>query len=303
MDQTNYYRSVSLPPSLRILRIYSIHYFEYASDFSFPGESHAFWEFLCVDKGWVLVTARDRQLRLEKNQIIFHEPNEFHALRADGQTAPNLIVVSFACDSRAMNFFRSRIFTVDETERQLLAALIREARLLFSSPLNDPLLPCLEKAPDPPFGSAQMVQLLLTQFLIRLQRRYTLPPEKPAGVSTVSKNERLYGHILLYLNQRVREPLTVPQICHDNLISSSCLQRLFRQHHGCGVMCYFGDLKIEEAKRLIRSRSMNITQIAYWLGYSSIHYFSRQFTRRTGMTPSQYAASIKSLSDTYRPEA
>ena len=36
---------------IRIGKIYSIHYFEYMSDFSFEGESHDFWEFICVDKG------------------------------------------------------------------------------------------------------------------------------------------------------------------------------------------------------------------------------------------------------------
>ena len=41
----------------------------------------------------------------------------------------------------------------------------------------------------------------------------------------------------------------------------------------------------------------NFTQIADRLGFSSIHYFSRQFKRITGMTPSEYASSIKALSD------
>ena len=36
---------------INIGKIYSIHYFEYMSDFSFEGESHDFWEFICVDKG------------------------------------------------------------------------------------------------------------------------------------------------------------------------------------------------------------------------------------------------------------
>ena len=42
---------------------------------------------------------------------------------------------------------------------------------------------------------------------------------------------------------------------------------------------------------------MNFTQISETLGYSSIHYFSRQFKKLTNMTPSEYASSIKALSE------
>ena len=42
---------------------------------------------------------------------------------------------------------------------------------------------------------------------------------------------------------------------------------------------------------------MNFTQIADALGYTSIHYFSRQFKKITGMTPSEYASSIKVLAE------
>ena len=48
---------------------------------------------------------------------------------------------------------------------------------------------------------------------------------------------------------------------------------------------------------MIRSGQMNFTQISEYLGYSSIHYFSRQFKRSTGMTPSEYVSSIRALAD------
>ena len=38
-------------------------------------------------------------------------------------------------------------------------------------------------------------------------------------------------------------------------------------------------LKIEAAKQMIRDEQMNFTQISESLGYSSIHYFSRQFKK------------------------
>jgi YesN/AraC family two-component response regulator len=60
-------------------------------------------------------------------------------------------------------------------------------------------------------------------------------------------------------------------------------------------MEYFYRLKIEEAKRLIRNGTNNFTQIADKLGYSTIHYFSRQFKKIVGMSPSEYSKSILHL--------
>ena len=82
------YYGIQLQDLFHIEELFSLHYFEYMSTFSFPGESHDFWEFLCVDKGEVTVTAGEKKLTLQQGQIIFHEPNEFHNVQANGKIAP-----------------------------------------------------------------------------------------------------------------------------------------------------------------------------------------------------------------------
>ena len=99
------YNGVVLRKSISINKIYSIHYFEYMSDFSFEGETHDFWEFLCVDKGEVNVTAGSETTTLKRGDIAFHQPNEFHSVQATGKIAPNLVVISFHCEDEAMAFF------------------------------------------------------------------------------------------------------------------------------------------------------------------------------------------------------
>ena len=96
---------------LHITQIITIHYFEYTNTYHFHGESHDFWEFLCVDKGEVTVTAGEKKLTLQQGQIIFHEPNEFHNVQANGKIAPNLVVISFSCDSSCMKQFRNRLLS------------------------------------------------------------------------------------------------------------------------------------------------------------------------------------------------
>ena len=63
-------------------------------------------------------------------------------------------------------------------------------------------------------------------------------------------------------------------------------------------MDYFNYMKIERAKKIIRNGNMNFTEISYFLSYSSLQYFSKQFRKITGMAPMEYCSSVKGLSKT-----
>lgn len=293
------FEAVNVKTAIVINKIYTIHYFEYMSDFSFAGEAHDFWEFLCVDKGEVNAVAGSHSYALKKDDIIFHKPNEFHSVQSNGLIAPNLVVISFECNSPAMEFFKEKILTIGESERNLLAQIIMESRNNFSTALDDPYFTKMERQESPPFGAEQLIKLHLEQLLIQLIRRYTsMNSEKQAPKILKAKNDyHLYEHILFYLEQHLHTQLTIEQICKDNLIGRSQLQKLFREYSDCGVIDYYIRMKISLAKQLIRNNQLNFTQIADTLGYTSIHYFSRQFKRCTGLTPSEYSSSIMKLSE------
>lgn len=295
------YENITLKKELIINKIISIHYFEYMSDFVFEGESHDFWEFLCVDKGTVNVMADTEAITLNKDDIIFHKPNEFHNVYANGIVAPNLVVVGFECSSPAMKFFENKILKITPSERALLGHIIREARLTFSCRLDDPYCQKLtRKEPDQvPFASEQLIQNYLQLLLIQLVRdSSTVCVQKSLPeLERVQSEEDLFYSIISYMEDNIAAHLTIDKICHDNLLGRSLLQKLFRDNAGCGVIDYFSLMKINAAKQMIRTKKLNFSQIADKLGYASIHYFSRQFKNLTGMTPSEYSASIKSISD------
>lgn len=293
------YTSVHLEPTIEISEIVTIHYFEYSSDFSFAGEAHDFWEFLCVDKGEVEVMADNRYHTMVRGDIIFHKPNEFHQLTANHRIAPNLVVISFYCDSPAMNFFRERLLSIDDEERQMIAKILAEARCIFSEPLDNPYQTHMQKRPHCPLGSEQMIQLYLELFLLHLLRRYSTIPaiSQVPGTIRSKQDDEAYHRIITYMQEHLHTQLTLAQIARDTLMGRSQLQQLIRRRHDCGVIALFSQLKLEEAKQLIRNNQLNFTEISEALGYSSIHYFSRQFKKLTGMTPSEYSSSIKSLSE------
>ncbi len=296
------YKSVYLQDTLSIHEIYSIHYFEYMCDFSFPGESHDFWEFLCVDKGEVNVLAGEKFHALKKGDIIFHKPNEFHDVNSNGLIAPNLVVMSFSCTSPVMSFFEEKVLQISEPERLLLAQIIQEAKYVFAGRMDDPYQEELILSESPRFAGEQLIRLYLEQLLIQLVRRYMVRPDQPLNPNIVKSIKQkadgeLFSQVQEYMEAHICETLTIEQLCRSNSIGRSQLQKLFRTRTGYGAIEYFSRMKVDLAKQMIRENHYNFTQIADALGFSSIHYFSRQFKRITGMTPSEYASSIKALSD------
>ena len=280
---------------IEITQMFSVHYFEYTSSYRFSGESHDFWELLYVDNGAVQVVAGEETHNLSRGQMIFHQPGEFHALSANGAVAPNLVVVSFQCRSPAMDFFRRRILFAGAVERTLLARVVEESGEAFSTPLNDPNTQTLVRRSGGAEGSEQLLVMALEELLVRLIRQGERLPDPRR--SRLSQVDGLPAAIAEYLEQRLDQPLTVEQVCRDNMIGRSQLQKLFHQQTGGGVMEYFGRMKIKAARQMIRDGHLNFTQIAEKLGFQSVHYFSRRFRAITGMSPSEYADSVKMLAE------
>ena len=198
-----------------------------------------------------------------------------------------------------MKYFENLLTSIGEQERKLLAQIIYEAKHCIATPLDDPATTEMIRCEETPFGSEQLIKLYLETLLIFMIRQMDEGTfSSPAIKSIKQKNDSLiYNRITTYLEEHICERLTIETICQDNLIGRSQLQKLFREQAHCGVIDYFSHLKIELAKQLIRENHHNFTQISEFIGYTSIHYFSRQFKKLTGMTPSEYASSIKVLSD------
>lgn len=295
------YVVTKLKKELMIDEIVTVHYFEYTNDYYFSGETHNFWEFLYVDKGEVEVTAGNKQIHLIKGQIVFHKPNEFHNLWANGVVAPNLMVCAFVCNSPAMDFFKDKILTISEKQKEYLAQIVSEAQKAYISPLNDPDLKQLVKSLECEPGSEQIISICLEMLLLDFIRRGNANQlSRQSNAMRRRKEQDIVEQILQYFEKNISRNLTLEETCKDNFIGKSYIQKLFRSKTGGGVMEYFGRLRIEAAKQLIREGKYNFTEISQLLGYASIHYFSRHFKKISGMTPSEYNTSIKVLSSNDR---
>ncbi|NLY61682.1 MAG: AraC family transcriptional regulator [Clostridiales bacterium] len=289
------YPTIELENTIEIDKIVSIYYFEYAKDFVFQGEKHDFWEFLYVDKGQAEVMADTEGYKLEEGDIIFHKPDEFHSVWANGRIAPNLIIMSFVCNSPAMKFFENKILRIETNEeKNILARIIEERLNTFDVPLYETISPKVMKD-SPIVGSQQLIKLYLELFLITLIRNNTYI-EKQERISLITRQrveDDLLNRIIAYMKENVHNNFMIDDLCNEFAIGRTQLKSLFKNKLNTSAMQYFRHLKMEKAKDLIREGRYNFSEIADLLSFSSVNYFSQSFKRIVGMNPSQYADSVK----------
>lgn len=289
------YTGTRLNDEIKISRLYTVHYFEYSKRFSFTGESHDFWELVYADKGDVTVFADDKSFVLEQGNVIFHKPNEWHNVRANGVDAANITIITFASPSKAMSFFENKILAVGQKQKELLSKIVSEYTNAFKTPLNDPYTTHLERRSDAAIASEQLIKLFLCEFLILFLRND--PSGRQRTVRSIHSSDATLNLLINYMEQNITKTVTLKELMEYSGTNRTAIENIFRENLGKGAVEYFLILKIELAKKYLREDNYNITQISEILGYSSIHYFSRQFKKITGMTPTEYLLSIKAMMD------
>ena len=283
------YIRTELSRPLTIDGIYTIHYFEYTKDFAYSGELHDFWEIVYADKKSVVITAGSKEMTLNAGQMYIHKPNEFHKIRCDGTSAANSVILSFDCSCNELMSISGTVITCTNSERKLMGQIIEEATDAFSTSLGTPYTSVLEKSGNGRFGCEQLVQLYMEQLLISLIR---------GNRRTVEIKKADSGTLLLricdFLENNIEKKLSFDDIQKEFNISASVIKRLFQNNMSCGIMEHFTRLKIDEAKRMIRENEYNFTEISEKLGFNTPQYFTAVFRRLSGMSPSEYAYSVKS---------
>lgn len=289
-----HYTGSDLADTLTINKLYSVHYFEYSKNFRFHGEKHNFWEFVYVDKGEITATADDHELILSQGNVIFHKPNEWHNIRANGKTAPNVAIVSFDCPSPVMDFFENKVLKVGQEQKSLISKILSEYTNAFSSPLSNIYTTTLVRKKDPIPYSEQLIKNYICEFLILFLRQSI--PATQYRTTTINNSDATLNILVNFMLDHISENISIDRLMKCSGMNRMGVNRLFQSGFGTSPMQYFIYLKTNLAKKYLREDNYNISQIAELLGYSSIHYFSLQFKKSTGMSPSQYAASIKALS-------
>lgn len=98
----------------------------------------------------------------------------------------------------------------------------------------------------------------------------------------------LSDKICAYLAENMRRPFCSADISGRFYLSYKRLAAVFKAEKGMSMQQYHTALKINEARRLLRSTLKSVGEIAAELGFSDMMYFSRRFREITGCSPTEY---------------
>ncbi len=91
-----------------------------------------------------------------------------------------------------------------------------------------------------------------------------------------------------FIATNFRRPITLDEIAKNAFVSPCHISRLFRKEMGSSWVAYLWQLRIHEAKSLLRDTNMPICDVSERVGMADAHYFAKHFKRQTGHSPSDY---------------
>lgn len=125
-------------------------------------------------------------------------------------------------------------------------------------------------------ASGLVIKLIGYMVAFQKQRQFTGKPV-----------EKVIDDAKFYIRQNVDRTIDMKELATSLNIGYSYFRKLFKTNTGLSPHQYCLDLKIMRAKEQILTTELSIKEIAYNLGFESIHYFSRLYKKKTGACPSE----------------
>lgn len=260
--------------NLRVENLYTFFYHEKEQGFLFPGESHAMLELTYVDQGSLHSVADGLDLLLEQGDMVLYGPNQWHMQYADIGVAPRYVTISFDVSGCSLDSLLNRKFKSPQKAVMLLQQMLQEQERMDAY-------------------SGDMIIYLLSMVLLTLLRDADAPNVKLKTAHALHNENEIIRRAQQYISAHIREKLSVPQVAKNVDVSPSYLTSLFHKNLQISPGEYIRRIKLQESKQMIRENSMNFTEIAAALQYSTVHHFSRQFKEKFGITPTEYARSVR----------
>ena len=269
-------------PRIRINEILGYYYSIRNSGYAFSGEKHSYFELTYVDRGCMSTEIDGQNYDLKERELIIYGPGQFHTQSIpDGCSCSYVTIlfdmeaVVFDVESSHYELILNKSFGYDKKIYTLIKTFV------------------MESTSQLPYMNSLMLCLLQETIIRLLQSQFTgEKSERPVTDARQHYQDELLEKILSYIDETIYEPVTIAEICQKFSLSRSSLQILFKENLEQPPKKYINELKLEKSRQMICENRYTISEIALMLGFNSIHYFSRAFTQKYGMAPSEYSKTL-----------
>ncbi|MBR6078168.1 MAG: response regulator, partial [Paludibacteraceae bacterium] len=117
----------------------------------------------------------------------------------------------------------------------------------------------------------------------------TMPSEQVDTPQIQSSDERLLEKLINYINENLSNPdLTSDDLAREAGLSRTHLYRKLKELTNQSATNYIRNIRLMKAAELLRQNKMNISEVAYSVGFRTPKHFATTFKELYGMTPTEY---------------
>lgn len=281
------YFSYQVKKEVVVQDLITIEALDVSGSFSYPEESHVFYEFAYVDAGMIMCSMGKDSVLLHQGEFLLIMPGTIHFYSAFQNQLATIFIVCFRSSSEFLPLLDSKI-QLDQDAVRIISEIIRESKNAFVFPFDKQLA----SLPSPVFGAQQMVENNIEKLLIHLIRaRISRNDDIVFVMNSVELEHSLSNDIINLLKDHVYDSISLDEISRQTFYSKTFLNGIFRKNTGFSIMKYYTVLKIHEAKKLLRT-NRSVAAVATQLNFESTTYFTKVFKKYTQMTPTAYKKTI-----------
>ena len=269
-------------PRIRISEILGYYYSIRNAGYHFKGEKHNYFELTYVDRGTLFTTVEGKRYELKEKELMIYGPGQFHTQDIPEGCSCSYVTIIFDMEtvvydeeSTHYELLLNKVFGYDKKIYTLIKTFVTESTSQI--PYMNSLMLCLLQE--------TMIRLLQSEFIGKKN-------DRPVTGARQHYQDELLEKILAYIDETIYEPLSIAELCQKFSMSRSSLQILFKENMDISPKKYINEMKLEKSRQMICENKYTISEIALMLGFNSIHYFSRAFTQKYHMAPSEYSKTL-----------
>ena len=258
--------------------------------------SHPYYELIYVRSGNFKYFIKNSLVSVESKNVILVDKNTIHKAIITNNVTNTYLNIKFydnlidgKIKEECTDLFRQKHIVIDNNNFLLID-------LLFSKMYHE-------------FDNKEKNWQILVRYqlgeLITMLNRISKSTSNTGNHSVTDKHSVADSHsvqttiekIIDYINTKISieheaDP-DLETISKKFSISPSYISRIFKKQIGMGFKEYIISLKISNAKKLMNSEDLSITEIAYHSGFSDSNYFSTVFKKNEGISPTEYMNLLK----------
>ena len=265
------YGECPVKETVRIVSLFTFFRKTFTLGYTFQGESHDFYEVVCVLDGKAGITAGKNVYTLSAGQMILHPPAQFHAIWSDYGSSPEILIFSFRAEKFPEENDRIDTLTPEQTE---------EIKAIYSAAERAFVLEDINVNGVRSETEAEAVVKRLEIFLLSVLGAGGAHAEK-----AYSRSGDNYYHVVSVMEKNLGKGLTAETLAKKCGMSAPALEKTVKKYTGRGAMNYFSELKMRRATELLKD-GKSVKEVALTLGFSDQNYFSLRYKKWAGVPPS-----------------